>query len=101
MDRWVNNTPSHPHPLAQARTSTSHLHTWLPQEDHDVVNKAQQGPEHRILVVEPLAEEEREGDVGGSPAEHGQRKGPACGWRAAVRAAGRAGWRRPSPHSPP
>uniref|UniRef100_A0AC11D2V8 Uncharacterized protein n=1 Tax=Ovis aries TaxID=9940 RepID=A0AC11D2V8_SHEEP len=32
------------------------------QEDHDVVNEAQQGPEHRIPVVEPLAEEEREGE---------------------------------------
>ena len=67
----------------QARTSTSHLHTRLPQEDHDLINEAQQGQEHRIPVVEPLAEEEREGDVGGSPAEQGQREGPACGWRAA------------------
>lgn len=70
--------PWHPSPDLR-RPLTSHLQAGSPQQDHDVIDEAQQGHEHRVLVVEPLAEEEREGDVGGSPAEQGQREGPACG----------------------
>lgn len=87
-DRGSAGTPSHPGlkpalsslpPTPRPGAATSHLQARGPQEDHDFIDEAQQGHEHGIPVVEPLAEEEREGDVGGSPAEQGQGEGPACG----------------------
>lgn len=60
-----------------------HLYAGCPQEDHDLIDEAQQGHEHGVPVVKPLAEEEREEDVGGSPAEQRQREGPAWGRRRA------------------
>lgn len=51
-----------------------------------VVNEAQQGPEHRIPVVRPLAEEDAKVMLEGSPAEHGQWEGGRpVGGEAAVR----------------
>lgn len=59
--------------------ATSHLQAGGPQEDHDLIDQAQQGHKHRILVVEPLAKEQCERDVGGCPAEQGQ--GEGLTWR--------------------
>lgn len=70
-------------PPSKRGAATSHLQAGRPQEDHDLVDEAQQGHEHGIPVVEPLAKEEHEGDVGGSPAEQGQWEGPAWGRREA------------------
>ena len=80
-------------PPTKLGAATSHLQAGRPQEDHDLVDEAQQGHEHGIPAVEPLAEEEHEGDAGGSPAEQGQREGPAWAWREASELTG--------PHSPP
>lgn len=66
-----------PYPTPGA--ATSHLQAGAPQEDHDLIDEAQQGHEHRIPVVKPPAEQESEGDVGGGPAQQGQGEGPAWG----------------------
>lgn len=67
---WELRTP--------ARTPRKpHLYAGGTQQDHDLINEAQQGQEHRVLVVEPLTEEQREGDVGRGPAKQGQGEGLA------------------------
>lgn len=104
-----NHCPSRPHlswlvalallPCLR-RPLTSHLQAGSPQQDHDIIDEAQQGHEHGVLVVKPLAEEEREGDVGGSPAQQGQREGPTCGGDR-PQGRGALGMGPPGPHSPP
>lgn len=74
----VSGLGSAPCPLPQDLGAvTSHLQARGPQEDHDLIDEAQEGHEHGVPVVEPLAEEECEGDVGGGPAQQGQGEGPA------------------------